>query len=277
MSVAEYMSMQKQAYGRLAATREEAEQAVHPRYQDASRAAYATLAYILNDLAERTASFTLGNDVEGVRRQLLHLSPATKILDFGCGVGRLMEALAASGFTPDGVDISEEMLGHARTSEVLQAAGSAFFVSQGNDCGNAPVGHYDLAYSVLCFQHICVRTIRNAILASLSQCLKPTGVVCIQVQYFPGIKMSEIPSHHAGWSHDHTNASGTNSSNDVWLTSDMLPELISDFASHFSDLRLQFVDLPATFEDSSGRRAFYQHLFVSGSKGPGLHQRIYRN
>jgi SAM-dependent methyltransferase len=274
---AEYLAMQKKTYSDLATDRRSAQLAVHPRFDDAAREAYATLAYILTDVAQRRASFEGGADIDNIHRSLLHLSKDMSILDYGCGVGRLMEALVDCGYSPDGVDISPEMLEFARTSDILRPTPSRFYLSSGDNCGEAPLDHYDLAYSVLCFQHICVRSIRKSILASIQNCLKPDGVVCIQVQYFPEIGVSQIPEGHAGWIHDKNDATSSNSTHDVWLTADMLPNLIADFASYFSDLRLQFVNLPTTvFHDRNGSAGSFQHLFISGSKTPGLHQRIYR-
>lgn len=276
MTVAEYKAMQRRLYGHLASTREGAERAVHPHYAEAVRRAYSVASHILTDYAQRRSPLS-GTTIDDIRREMLDLPKNLAILDYGCGVGRVMEALASCGYSPDGVDICPEMLGHAGASQVLREAKSRFFLSSGDDCGDAPLSHYDLAYSVLCFQHICVSTVRKNILAAISRSLKPEGVICIQMQFFPGITASEIPPQHAAWVQDKTQAGSSNSENDVWVTADMLPPLLADFSAHFRDLRLQFIDLPATqFQAANGQQASYQHLFISGCKDSTLHHRVYR-
>src|SRR3546814_16865382 len=80
-----------------------------------------------------------------------------KLLDFGCGVGRVMEAFVELGVGGiDGCDISSAMLSHAR--EKPELAKSQFFLTHGFDSGNSPTDHYDIAYSFLCLHPIPMRS-----------------------------------------------------------------------------------------------------------------------
>jgi ubiquinone/menaquinone biosynthesis C-methylase UbiE len=75
----------------------------------------------------------------------------TRALDFGCGMGRLADALARYYEAVIGVDISDEMLRLARENsrsgniEFVQALGSPI---------REPDGSFDLVYSTIVIQHI---------------------------------------------------------------------------------------------------------------------------
>lgn len=274
---ATYLKMQRNSYANVATTREGAEAAVHPNYAEARAASKSTLAYMLNDYAERNATIR-GSDITEVRKEFLEIPKkgAFRALDYGCGVGRNMEELVNSGFAADGVDISPEMLGFAKKSETLAKAGSKFFLSGGQDCGDAPAASYDFVFSVLCFQHICVRSIRSSILQSMHRALKPNGVVSIQFQYYPKITSAQIPQNHAAWSEDKVNAVGTNSAADVWVTADKLHEVHDDFRALFNDVRFQFIEI-GTYPGLEKQYEYpFGHLFVSGSKTAGLRDKIYK-
>src|SRR6185503_4476386 len=100
MSVASYLEMQRQSYAELTRTRLEAERAVHPRYEEARRSAYIAAAYLLREFRDRTANDldSVGIDLDAIGAKFAEVPRAMRILDYGCGVGRVMEALADNGF-----------------------------------------------------------------------------------------------------------------------------------------------------------------------------------
>jgi SAM-dependent methyltransferase len=197
-----------------------------------------------------------------------------RILDFGCGVGRLMKPLAEAGFRVDGVDISEKMLSFARNEPALKQ--SELFLSDGNDCGAAPAGVYDFVYSYLCFQHICSRAVRNELLAAMKRALRPGGVVLIQMHYYPDRTAATVPAPHTPWSGDNFSAPVTNGRADVWPTPDELHLVVQDFSRHFEDLRLQFVNFPQTGKlFTEAYNTWFGHLIVSGSATHSLGARLY--
>jgi SAM-dependent methyltransferase len=60
-------------------------------------------------------SFNRNNGIDEHKRALAFVKNKGKALDVGCGcTGRLIELLLSEGFTPEGVDISEEMIRLAR-------------------------------------------------------------------------------------------------------------------------------------------------------------------
>jgi len=122
------------------------------------------------------------------------------------------------------------MLEYARQDPALKD--SAFFLSNGNDCGTAPDGAYDFVYSHLCFQHICSRTVRNQLLACFKKALKPGGVVLVQMHYYPDRTASTVPQPHMPWSGDNFGANVTNGEADVWPTPDELHLIVEDFSRY---------------------------------------------
>jgi 2-polyprenyl-3-methyl-5-hydroxy-6-metoxy-1,4-benzoquinol methylase len=269
----QYSQMQRTHYDAVAGEgTEQAKRAVHPNYEVAQQEARFTLAFILREFGDRQG-VCRGATIDEIKNRISNVGARPKLFDFGCGVGRLMEACVASGYQVDGVDISAEMLKIAGESPGLKQAGSRFFLGSGNDCGAAPASEYDIVYSLLCFQHICVRTIRRSILQSMRDRLTDRGMVYVQTQFYPQTRSSDVPPPHCVWDKDNTAAESSNSGADAWVTPDQLGEVYQDFASLFADVRMQFINLPG--ETNAGHSM--EHVVISGSKSPSLHQRVYRS
>ena len=262
--------MQRRHYDTLATSLHKAKALVHPDYERAAAVARASQGHALIEFFQRTYAPADGTLSEVAAATLSGRS--IKALDFGCGVGRLMEAFAGYGVQTDGVDVSDRMLSYARENPRLR--NSRFFLSDGQDCGDASTGVYDLVYSQLCIQHICSRTIRKRLLAEFKRVLKPGGVVLLQMRYHPDQTAASVPRPHGPWSDDNYNAQTTNSGADVWVTPDELHLVYSDFAAHFHDLRFQFVDIPRK-ADTPATGAWAQQLIVSGSTTQVLAERLY--
>jgi SAM-dependent methyltransferase len=213
---------------------------------------------------------------EYLRRRLDPAAPIDfdlRLLDFGCGVGRLMEAFVELGFANvDGVDISARMLQHAAASPLLEH--SNFWVTDGHDCGGAPEGAYDIAFSFICLNHLSMRQSRIDILRSLARSLKPGGCLVIELFTYPTIDASRIPLQHVPWRANRPSP-GTNSESDVWVTPDQFGEVYDDVRLWFRDVCLQEIDLwdnlavPTADPRYPVRRNV---LVVSGSTRRGLVQ-----
>lgn len=76
-----------------------------------------------------------------------------RILDLGCGSGYLARALAARGARVDGVDLSPNMVAHARRAEAERPLGVTYHVADAAAAGDlfAP-GSFDLVVSCLALQ-----------------------------------------------------------------------------------------------------------------------------
>jgi SAM-dependent methyltransferase len=270
----DYAAMQRNYYDGRASNLGQAQVLVHPDFELAQKQAVASQAHALLEVMQRTYVPTRSARVADVLEHALTIARPLRALDFGCGVGRLMKPLAEAGVKVDGVDISERMLAFARQDPAL--AGSQFFLSGGNDCGEAPEGTYDLVYSQLCFQHICSRDVRNDLLASFKKALKPGGVVIVQMHYYPDRTAATVPPPHMPWSGNNFAASVTNGEADVWPTPDELPLIVEDFSKHFEDLRLQFVNFPGSTKlFTEAYKTWFGHLIVSGSTTYSMAARLY--
>ncbi len=100
-------------------------------------------------------------------------------LEIGCGVGRLMKALAPQCRMVIGVDLSEVMLGHAgrylagvRNTELIH--------NDGRSLAGVADGSVDFVFSHLAFQHITLYEVVDSYLAEIARVLKPGGYCRIQ-------------------------------------------------------------------------------------------------
>ncbi len=259
-----YAAQQRRVYDDNATSRENAEALVG--------AGYAQIAVE----AEHQAQFAMNEYFR--RRPYGHpIDQSMPILDVGCGVGRMMEAFAALGFTNiDGVDISERMLGYAKESPLLKE--SRFWITNGHDCGAAPSDHYEFAYSFITLQHVSMRQTRIDILRSLHRCLRPGGVIFLEFQCFPGVTMHRVPPNHALWTMNMT-AEDTNSKADVWITPDQLGFVYDDLRLYFRDIQFQDLDTSENYFKHSPE-SIYQYpgtrFLIVASKGSGLANKYFR-
>lgn len=107
-----------------------------------------------------------------------------KALDFGCGVGRLTQALAAKFEAVDGVDISASMLRHAGKFNRLPGRVN-YHLNVRPDLATFPSGQYDFICSMIALQHIPPRFQRGYI-ADFVRLLKPGGVAYFQTIHARG-------------------------------------------------------------------------------------------
>ena len=137
-------------------------------------------------------------------------------LEYGCGPGRNIRRWTDWFKRVDGVDIAQGNLDNARvyiSDKVSELKQPNLFLTTGMDCGQAPKSAYDFAFSTICMQHICVHSIRYAILRSLFDCLKPGGRLSVQMGF--GTPSPNTVPYHA----DHVQAAGTNRACDVAISS----------------------------------------------------------
>ena len=132
-------------------------------YEDANRAsAYATLEFAKTYyLAFRDLPEILSAHVTGLRA-----------LDFGCGTGRSTRVLRKLGFDVTGVDISEDMLRIARTTD---PSGDYRLVPDDN-LNQFAAGSFDLVLCAFPFDNI-PGTMKTGIFRDLGRLLVPTGTI----------------------------------------------------------------------------------------------------
>jgi cyclopropane fatty-acyl-phospholipid synthase-like methyltransferase len=104
-----------------------------------------------------------------------------RILEIGCGAGRLTRALANLFGEVHGVDVSGEMVALAR--KALADRPNAFvYQNNGKDLSVLPPGPYDFAFSMIVFQHIPSREVIYSYVREVHRLLRPGALFKFQVQ-----------------------------------------------------------------------------------------------
>jgi SAM-dependent methyltransferase len=104
-----------------------------------------------------------------------------RVLDFGCGVGRVLIPLARGADRAVGVDVSPEMLTEARANVSREGLGGVEMVPS-DDTLSAVTGEFDLVHAFITFQHIPPRR-GERIAAALLARLAPGGVAALHFTY----------------------------------------------------------------------------------------------
>jgi len=105
-----------------------------------------------------------------------------RVLEIGCGAGRVTRALATLFGEVHGVDVSGEMVALAR--EALREYPNAFvYQNNGMDLSVLPPGLiFDFAFSSIVFQHIPSREIIENYVREVHRVLRPGALFKFQVQ-----------------------------------------------------------------------------------------------
>lgn len=173
---------------------------------------YSTDAFVGQDAGELVVSWYAQHEAFDYERWLLggvSIERGALALDYGCGPGRMVRRLARTFARVDGVDISPEVLDVARRQCQHLSVQPRFLLTDGLGVPPEVVEAYDVAFSVICLQHICVHAIRRRIFESLFRALKPGGLLTFQMGYGPGhFAMVDYYDHFV-------DAPGTNGTSDV--------------------------------------------------------------
>ena len=106
-------------------------------------------------------------------------APRDRVLDFGCGVGRLSFALADHFEQVVGVDISRPMLGEAGKYNRLGDR-CQFFLYNGEDLSLFPDRSFSAVISLMTLQHVPPAA-ATVYLAEMVRVLRPGGVLAVQI------------------------------------------------------------------------------------------------
>ena len=107
-----------------------------------------------------------------------------RVLEIGCGIGRMTEHLADVFGEVHGVDVSGEMI--ARGRERLAHRGDVHLTeTSGADLAFFGDAFFDFAFSFIVFQHVPAKEIVLSNFREVRRTLKPGGTFKFQVQGFP--------------------------------------------------------------------------------------------
>jgi len=113
-----------------------------------------------------------------------------KVLDFGCGVGRLMIPLAHRCESVIGMDVSDAMLKEAQKNCLDNSITNVTFLKS-DDCLSNLTGTYDFIHSYIVFQHIPISR-GETILFGLIDHLAKNGLCALHFTYSTRMEPSSI-------------------------------------------------------------------------------------
>jgi SAM-dependent methyltransferase len=110
-----------------------------------------------------------------------------KVIEIGCGAGRVTRALAEIFGEVHAVDVSGEMVELAR--QALRGMPHAHvYQNNGMDLSVIPAGEYDFAFSSIVFQHIPSREIIECYVRDVHRLLRQGALFKFQVQGDPNVE-----------------------------------------------------------------------------------------
>lgn len=110
-----------------------------------------------------------------------------KVLEIGCGAGRVTRALARLFGTVYAVDISGEMIARARQA-LADFPNAHAFQNSGADLAVLGDVQIDFAFSSIVFQHIPSREVIENYVREVHRLMRPGGLFKFQVQGVPSIE-----------------------------------------------------------------------------------------
>lgn len=109
-----------------------------------------------------------------------------RVLEIGCGMGRITKAIAARAGSVVGVDISPEMIERGRAA-LADVPNVTLQVGSGTDLAEFDSNSVDACYSFIVFQHIPDAAITCGYVREIGRVLEPGGWTVFQVSERPEI------------------------------------------------------------------------------------------
>ena len=109
-----------------------------------------------------------------------------RVLEIGCGAGRITRALSNVFGEIHAVDVSGEMVARARAA-LHDRPNVKFYQNSGCDLAVVPPLVFDFAYSALVFQHIPSHEVIDTYVREVHRLLRPGALFKFQVQGVPSV------------------------------------------------------------------------------------------
>jgi SAM-dependent methyltransferase len=137
--------------------------------------------YICTAAAESPEAFAASGEKDLTEQVIdgLAVSPEWRVLEVGCGIGRLLKPLSARVASAVGVDLSEEMIRRGR--EYCRERGNVALHRTDGSLGFLEPESFDFVFSHIVFQHLPRKAYVERYLREAHRVLKPGGLLRIQV------------------------------------------------------------------------------------------------
>ena len=133
----------------------------------------------------------VGGELDFIRERYPQLTMG-KALDFGCGLGRLSQGLAAHFERVDGVDIAPSMIDGAKELNRFSDT-CRYHVNNADDLSLFGDDEFDFVMSFITLQHMQPKYAKNYV-AEFLRVLKPGGYMTFQI---PSIPDEKTRKHHS--------------------------------------------------------------------------------
>lgn len=120
-----------------------------------------------------------------------HLRADMRVLEIGCGIGRLMQYLAVVFAEVHGIDVSPEMVARAR-ERLARFPNAHPIAGDGRSLRPYADASFDLIVSHVVFQHVPEKEIVRSYVAEARRVLRPGGIFKYLVKTGPW-KADEVP------------------------------------------------------------------------------------
>lgn len=110
-----------------------------------------------------------------------------KVLEIGCGAGRVTRALSGLFGEVHAVDVSGEMVAQAQQA-LRDRPHAHVYQNNGMDLSVVPGGNFDFAFSTIVFQHIPSREVIESYVREVHRLLRPGALFKFQVQGDPTLQ-----------------------------------------------------------------------------------------
>lgn len=120
------------------------------------------------------------------------IEPSQRMLEIGCGIGRMTRGFAHYFSEVHGIDVSGEMIEQARQN-LTAFPNVILYETDGSSLAPFPNDYFDFCFSFIVFQHIPSRAIIENYIKEVGRVLINGGVFHFQVNGLPDIDANELP------------------------------------------------------------------------------------
>jgi cyclopropane fatty-acyl-phospholipid synthase-like methyltransferase len=137
--------------------------------------------YVCTTASDSPESFAASGerDLEGQVLDGLDVLPGWRVLEIGCGMGRLVKPLSGRVARVVGVDLSEEMIRRAR--DYCAGLGNVELHRTDGRLDSLPEASFDFVFSHIVFQHVPRKAYVEAYFRDAFRLLVPGGTFRVQV------------------------------------------------------------------------------------------------